>query len=307
VYEQYDHMVQTNTAVLPGKGDAAVLRIKGTDKMIALTTDGNGKYCNADPYTGGMITVAEAARNLVCTGAKPLAVTDCLNFGNPEKPAVMHQFKECLKGMADACRALETPVVSGNVSFYNETKDAAIFPTPVIGMLGIIENRNNSFCDMAFKDAGDIIILLGVNKEENGACPELDLELEKSVQKTCYEAIKLGIVKSAHDTAEGGLSVALAESCIEGEKGAVINLDEDIDNASLLFDETQSRIILSVSPEQIFALNDIAMLNRCPVNIIGKVGGKSLKITNGKKKLIDVNVPELSVAYRKSIPSLMGA
>jgi phosphoribosylformylglycinamidine synthase len=174
-------------------------------------------------------------------------------------------------------------------------------------MLGKIENKDRSYCDMAFKDAGDVIVLLGVNKEEKHACPEIDIELEKSVQKTCYEAIKLGIVKSAHDTAEGGLSVALAECAIEGEKGAVVNLDEEINNTSLLFDETQSRIILSIEPEQIFVLNDIAMLNRTPVDIIGKVSGKSLKIGNGNKRLIDVSVSKLAEAYKGTIPKIMGS
>ncbi|MCX5749074.1 MAG: phosphoribosylformylglycinamidine synthase subunit PurL [Candidatus Saganbacteria bacterium] len=305
VYEQYDHMVQTNTSVLPGKGDAAVLRIKGTDKMIALTTDGNGRYCYFDPYKGGMIAVAEAARNLVCVGAKPMAVTDCLNFGNPEKPQIMQQFKLCVKGLADACRAFETPVVSGNVSFYNETDKAAIYPTPVIGMLGRIDK--NACCDMAFRDNGDIIVLLGVNKEEQGECPDIDIELEKSVQKTAYEAIKIGAVKSAHDTSEGGLAAALSECCIEGGRGAVVTFDEKIDNGSLLFDETQSRIILTIDPSQIFVLNDIAMLNKTPVDIIGKVSGKSLKISNGKKKLIDMPVNRLSTAYKSAISDIMGA
>ncbi len=305
VYEQYDHMVQTNTAVLPGKGDAAVLRIKGTDRMIALTTDGNGRYCQADHYTGGMITVAEAARNLVCVGAKPLAVTDCLNFGNPEKPEVMHQFKECVRGMAKACEEFATPVVSGNVSFYNENNGEAIIPTPVIGMLGLIENKGNNYCSMSFKDSGDVIVLLGTNKEEKNACPSLDLELEKSVQKTCYEAIRLGIAKSAHDTSEGGLSVALAECCIEGNKGALISLDDKLNSGSLLFDETQSRIIMTIDPDQVFALSDLAMLNGAPLEIIGKVSGSRLEIKNGKKKLVDTEIKKLCDAYRNSIPTKM--
>ncbi|MEK7376270.1 MAG: phosphoribosylformylglycinamidine synthase subunit PurL, partial [Candidatus Margulisiibacteriota bacterium] len=239
VYEQYDHMVQTNTAAVPGKADAAVLRIKGSNKMIALTTDGNGKYCFDDPYTGGLITVAEAARNVVCCGATPTAVTDCLNFGNPEKPAVMRQFKECVRGISEACRTFDTPVVSGNVSFYNENNGVAIYPTPVIGMLGVIDDAKH-YCTMGFKDKGDIIVLLGINKEEKSVCPEIDVELERSVQKTCLEAIKIGIVKSAHDTSEGGLACCLAECSVTGKLGAVILLNEELNGGSLLYDECQS-------------------------------------------------------------------
>lgn len=305
VYEQYDHMVQTNTSVLPGKADAAVLRIKYSHKKIALTTDGNGKYCYVNPYVGGLISVCEAARNLVCVGAEPIAVTDCLNFGNPEKPAVMYQFKECVRGLSDGCKHLNTPVVSGNVSFYNENNGVAIYPTPVIGMLGLIDNT--PYCDMGFKDKGDLIVLLGINKDEKSACPELDIELEKSVQKTCLEAVRSGIAKSAHDTSEGGLSVAVAESCITGGVGARISLNEKISNMGLLFGETQSRIIISIDPNDIFALNDIAKKNNTPVSIIGKIGGSSLSIKNGKKKLVDLKMATVSEAYNGSINSVMRA
>jgi phosphoribosylformylglycinamidine synthase subunit PurL len=303
VFEQYDHMVQTNTSVLPGKADAAVIRIKYSHKKIALTCDGNGKYCHADPYTGGMIAVCEAARNLVCTGAEPLAVTDCLNFGNPEKPAVMWQFRECVRGMGDACRELNTPVVSGNVSFYNESNDTSIYPTPVVGMLGLIDNSPHA--DMAFKGKDDVIVLLGRNLEEKTSCPRLDIDLEKSVQKTCLEAIRSGIARSAHDTAEGGLAVALAECCIEGGIGAKISLDEKIGNIALLFGESQSRIILSVKSSDIFKLTALAQERGTPVSIIGKVGGMSLKINNGKKKLVDIKLGRISSAYRDAIPSIM--
>ena len=306
VYEQYDHMVQTNTAVVPGKADAAVLRIRESNKMIALTTDGNGEYCFDDPYTGGLITVAEAARNVVCCGATPAAVTDCLNFGNPEKPAVMWQFKECLRGMSDACRAFDTPVVSGNVSFYNENNGVAIYPTPVIGMLGVIEDANH-YCTMGFKDRGDIIVLLGVNKEETGVCPSIDVGLETSVQKTCLDAIKIGIVKSAHDTSEGGIACCLAESSVTGKIGAVISLNEDLSGGNLLFDECQSRIVVTVAVDQIFALNDIAMINKTPISIIGKVGGNNLEISNSGKKLAKSSIARLTEAYKGSLPKIMGA
>ncbi len=306
VYEQYDHMVQTNTVAAPGKADAAVLRIKDCGKMLALTTDGNGKYCCDDPYRGGAIAVAEAARNVVCCGAEPAAVTDCLNFGNPEKPGIMWQFKECLRGMSDACRTFDTPVVSGNVSFYNENNGVAIYPTPVIGMLGVIEEAKH-FCTMGFKDKGDIIILLGLNKEEKAVCPEIDLELEASVQKTCLEAIRLGIVKSAHDTSEGGLAVSLAESSIAGGIGAVVSLSDEISEGSLLLDECQSRIVITVAAEKIFAINDLAMINKTPISIIGKVKGKELVINTPEKKLLSLKITELSDAYKGSLPKTMGA
>ncbi len=303
VFEQYDHMVQTNTCVVPGRGDAAVLRIKYSHKKIALTCDGNGKYCYYNPFVGGMIAVCEAARNLVCVGAEPIAVTDCLNFGNPEKPQIMWQFRECVKGMAKACEHLKTPVISGNVSFYNESNGVAIYPTPVVGMLGLIDKT--PFVDMAFKDKDDLIILIGINKEEKSICPDLNLSFEKSVQDTCLQAIKKGIVKSAHDTSEGGLAVALAECCIEGKIGAVVAMNENINNISLLFDECQSRIIITINPSDIFVFTSIAKSNSAPFSIIGKVGGSSLKINNKKKKLVDIKVAKISKAYNNSISEIM--
>ncbi|MBI3996935.1 MAG: phosphoribosylformylglycinamidine synthase subunit PurL [Candidatus Omnitrophica bacterium] len=253
VYEQYDHMVQTNTTVLPGRADAAVLRVKGTTKWLAATIDGNGRYCYLDPYEGGKLAVAEAARNLVCVGARPLAITDCLNFGNPNDPEIMWQFKECVRGIADACRAFETPVTGGNVSFYNEGPSGAIDPTPVIGMIGVMEPRPNEagswkleagkrrFQSPAssfqypitanFKEEGDTILLLGETKEELGGSeylsvihhrkagkpPRVDLQQELALQRLMIDAAAHGWLKSAHDCSEGGLAVTLAESCIMDE------------------------------------------------------------------------------------------
>lgn len=304
VYQQYDHMVQTNTVVAPGRGDAAVLRIKGSKNKIALTTDCNGDYCAADPYAGGKICVAEAARNLVCVGARPIAVTDCLNFGNPEKTEIMFQFKECVRGMDEVCRALNTPIISGNVSFYNENNGIPIYPTPVIGMMGLIEG-DRTHCTMDFKDTGDIVVLLGVNKEEHSDCPEFDLELEKSVQKTCLEAINLGIIKSAHDTSEGGLACAVSECAILSGYGAQINVDEKIDNWHFLFAPTQSRIIVTINPEQIFALKDIAMINNSPISIIGKVGGKKVSINKNGNPLINISLKKINDSYNNSVSSHM--
>ena len=241
IYRQYDSQAMGNTVVPPG-GDAAVLRIKGTKKGISLTVDGNGRYCYVDPFLGGVITVAEAARNVVCSGAEPVAVTDCLNFGNPEKADVYYQLKECIKGMARACRELRIPVISGNVSLYNESKGEAIYPTPIVGVLGIVEDINRH-CTISFKKEGDLVFLLGESSPLTGSSqlssynglgaseylelvhglvrgkPGIDLDMEKRVQRCCLEAIKRGFIKSAHDCSEGGLLVTIAESCITGDIG----------------------------------------------------------------------------------------
>jgi phosphoribosylformylglycinamidine synthase subunit PurL len=322
VYEQYDHMVQTNTMVLPGAADASVLRLKDSGKAISVTTDGNGVYCYLDPFVGGMIAVCEAARNVVCTGAEPVALTNCLNFGNPEKPEVMWQFKHAVEGMAEACRALNVPVISGNVSFYNENNGVAVHPTPVVGMLGLINAENEQEikrCTMGFAETGDVIVLLGKNKDELGGSeylkvihgkiagrpPQLDLNFEKCVQQTCLEAIRLGLVRSAHDTSEGGLAVALSECCIAGGTGAMLSLLDDMDPASLLFSETQSRIILSIPPENLFLLEKVAVKHRAPMDVIGKVGGNSLMIKKGNKPLIDIPIKELSGTYYSAIGNIM--
>lgn len=293
VFEQYDHMVRTNTELLPGKGDAAVLGIKGTQKAIAVTTDGNGRYCYLDPYVGGMIAVAEAARNIVCVGAKPLAITDCLNFGNPEKPEIMWQFQKVVEGMSQACQILNTPVTGGNVSFYNESEELAIYPTPVVGMLGIIEGYRVQ--GMGFKNEGDMIVLLGETKEELGGSeylkrihgkvagqpPMIDLELENNIHTTCLQAIQQGIIKSAHDCSDGGLAIALAECCIVGKVGAEITLDSTfIKPHYLLFSESQSRIILSLKKEKLEDLEKIASSHEVTFSIIGKVKEGNLRIND---------------------------
>jgi len=313
VYEQYDHMVQVNTSIYPG-GDAAVIRVKGKKWGIAATTDCNSLYCFLNPYKGAQIAVAEACRNLVVTGADPAAVTDCLNFGNPEKPDRYYYFKRSVEGIADICRAWELPVVSGNVSFYNESPSGAIFPTPAIGMIGILPDVERR-CTADFKNNGDIIILLGLNKEELGGSeylrvihgreegppPDLNLKLEKRVQNACYSAISLGIVNSAHDLSEGGLAVSLAEAAMFGNKGAHISLNDNIRLDALLFGESQSRIILTVSPKNIFPLKDIFMLNKVPFHIIGKVAGKKLDISCGKKKLVNQPLTMLKKSYYNTI------
>jgi phosphoribosylformylglycinamidine synthase II len=316
VWEQYDHMVMTNTVVLPGS-DAAVLRLKESESLeesrkgLAVTTDCNSGYCYLNPHEGGKIAVAEAARNIVCTGAKPLAITDCLNFGNPEKPEVMWQFSEAIAGITEACLALGTPVIGGNVSFYNETKGEAIDPTPTIGMVGLLENIDHH-ATQYFKKEGDVVVLLGETLEELGGSeylkvihnkhlgpiPHIDLEKEKSVQSCVLEAIQKGWVNSAHDLSEGGLAVALAECCIsgpQGPQGAVVELKTSMRPDALLFGESQSRILLSVDPSNLEPLFALAMRYNCPAVKIGTVGGDRLVIS----KWIDIDVAQLKKVWEE--------
>lgn len=305
VYRQYDHQVHTNTVVPPG-GDGAVLRIKDTRKGIALTIDGNGRYCYLDPYNGGAMAVAEAARNLVCTGAEPLAITDCLNFGNPERPDIYYQLKECIRGMAAACRRLNIPVISGNVSLYNETKGMAVYPTPVVGMVGLIEDIEKH-CTSGFKNDGDVVFLLGGDGEGNLAGSEylevvhglvagrplIDLDQERKVQRCCLSLIRGGAIKSAHDCSDGGLAIALAESCILGGVGFKGSwklrgrLDED------LFGEGPSRFVVSVAPSQVARLKRVAADCGVRLTKLGVVGGKRLII----EELINVRLEDLRTTW----------
>lgn len=305
VYEQYDHMVQTNSVVLPGS-DAAVLKIKGTSKGIALTTDCNGRYCYLDPKEGSAIAVAEGARNIVCSGAKPMAITDCLNFGTPEKPDIFWQFEQSIEGISEACEALGVPIVSGNVSFYNESFGEPIYPTPTIGTLGLL-NDVSKRCTQDFKAQGDLIVLIGPPEAHldgseylavfHGVVagrPAIDLAMEKVVQECCLKSIESGIVSSAHDCSEGGLAVALAESCIAGKIGAVIEIDERIDS---LFGESQSRIVLSLNEWNLPLLEEIAGGPGVPVTVLGTVGGRSLQIGES----INIEVSALAESWRGAI------
>ncbi|MBI1766504.1 MAG: phosphoribosylformylglycinamidine synthase subunit PurL, partial [Acidobacteria bacterium] len=275
VYRQYDHMVRTNTVVLPGS-DAAVIRVKETRRSLAMSLDGNGRYCQLNPREGAKLAVAEAARNVVCSGAKPIAITNCLNFASPQRPEVMWSFSETIDGIGEACRAFNIPVTGGNVSFYNETEGRGIYPTPVIGMLGVIEEAKHATTQW-FKAAGDVILLLGetgndlgasetlavLTGEAVGAVPQLDLALETAVQQVCLQAIQTGLVASAHDCSDGGLAVALAESCFSHYRatalGAQLDLSEHFQASglqslpaslaqklALLFAESPARIVLSV-------------------------------------------------------------
>jgi phosphoribosylformylglycinamidine synthase len=321
VYRQYDHQVMDNSVVLPGS-DAAVLRIKGTRKGISLTTDGNGRYCYLDPYLGGVIAVAESARNLACSGAEPLAITDCLNFGNPERDDVYYQLKNCIKGMVRACRELRIPVISGNVSLYNETKGWAVYPTPVVGMVGIV-NDIDRHCTMSFKAKGDLVFLLG-GMMGNGiggseylelihglvkGRPSIDLSLEKRIQRCCVEAIRRGFVKSAHDCSEGGLAVAIAESCIAGDIGFIgesCGIEGRLDSA--LFGEHQSQIVISIPYDSTTKLDKISRKWRVPLTYLGKVGGRRLSVKGMslrgreyRSNLVNLSLDEMGKAWHNGL------
>ncbi|GKU84518.1 phosphoribosylformylglycinamidine synthase subunit PurL [Niallia sp. NCCP-28] len=312
VYDQYDYMVRTNTVVAPGS-DAAVVRIRGTKKALAMTTDCNARYLYLDPETGGKIAVAEAARNIVCSGGEPLAITDNLNFGNPEKPEIFWQIEKAADGISEACLALNAPVIGGNVSLYNETNGTAIYPTPVIGMVGLIKDIDH-ITTQAFKNAGDLIYLLGETKEEfggselqkmvegsiSGKAPVLDLEKEKACQSMVLEAIRAGVVESAHDLAEGGFAVAAAESLF-GSKGLGADIQVDGTPAAALFSETQSRFLLSVKPE-----NKAKFEQLVSAQLIGEVTNTAtLTISQGEDILINEQVDLLEAAWRGAIPCLL--
>ena len=289
VFEQFDHMVGTNTMVRPGS-DAAVVRIKGTSKALAMTVDCNSRYCLLHPYEGARLAVAEAARNLVCSGAEAIGLTDCLNFGNPERPEIMWQFVLAIEGLKDACEHFKIPIVSGNVSFYNETNSLSIYPTPMLGMVGLIDAADKTMTQW-FKQDGDVILLLGKTKEdlggseylkvhhhrEQGSPPFLSLETEKMLHNFVLNVIHEESVQSAHDCSDGGLSIALAECCISApdtRRGAVVKLALDtLRLDALLFGESQSRVVLSVKPEMVERVLNGAWDSGIPAMKIGTVGG----------------------------------
>jgi len=323
IYHLLGSHAMDNTVIPPGS-DAAVLQIKGTKKGISLTVDGNGRYCYIDPFVGGVIAVAEAARNLVCSGAEPIALTDCLNFGNPEKADVYYQMKECIKGMARACRELRVPVISGNVSLYNESTGEAIYPTPIVGMLGIVDDVNRH-CTISFKKEGDLVFLLGESppltsssqprfqQGHNGlgaseylelahnmvrGNPCIDLDMEKRVQRCCLWTVKQGLLKTAHDCSEGGLLVAIAESCICGDigfKGEAWKVKGRLDSA--FFGEYQSRIIVSIPSGSAVKLSNIARKWRVPLTLLGRVGGKRLVVEG----YIDLSLAKMKRAWSGSL------
>lgn len=314
VYDQYDYMVRTNTVVAPGS-DAGVLRIRGTKKALAMTTDCNARYLYLDPEVGGKIAVAEAARNIVCSGARPLAVTDNLNFGNPEKPEIFWQIEKSADGISEACRKLSTPVIGGNVSLYNESNGTAIYPTPVIGMVGLVEDTAH-ITTQSFQQAGDVIFVIGETKEEfagselqkmtegriYGKAPEIDLDVELTRQEALLAAIQNGLVQSAHDVSEGGLGVALAESTF-GTDGLGAHIQIDLNSEASLFSETQSRFVVTVKPEhrEAFAA---AVKDAKEVGTVTNDGVFTVKNQEGQQ-WIHAAVNELERAWKGAIPCLL--
>jgi len=315
VYRQYDQLVGGNTVVRPG-GDAAVVRVDGTRRALALTVDCNSRYCHLDPYLGAVLAVVEAARNVVAVGARPLAVSDCLNYGNPERPDVMWEFQQGIAGIRDACVALGTPVVSGNVSFYNETEGHSIPPTPMIAMVGLLDDVEAHLTPW-WKAEGDVIVLLGRTREElggseylavlhglvRGAPPWIDLETEKRLQRLCLAAAAERLLRSAHDVAEGGLAVALAECSFGGEGlGARITVESGMRADALLFGESQSRMVVSLRRRHLGRLRDLARREDVPFTVLGEVRGASLVIGD----MIDLPIEQARARWRRALAERLG-
>jgi phosphoribosylformylglycinamidine synthase subunit PurL len=319
IWTQYDHMVGTNTVERPG-GDAAVVRIKGTRKALALKSDVNPFFCALDPYRGAALAVAEAARSIACVGARPIAITDCLNFGNPEKPEVMSQFEAAVRGIADACRALDIPVVSGNVSFYNETDGRAIPPTPTIGMVGLLDDVGKRV-RLPFAREGDMIALLGQTRDElggseflrvirardEGPCPDVDVMAERRLIELLVKLAEKGKLASAHDLSDGGLAVALAECVMNSGLGARVALDSDLRRSSLLFGESAGRVLVSFGADQEAAIRAEAERFAVSFRLVGQTGGERLRITAGPSVLIDESVEALKELWANAFAQAMEA
>ena len=316
VFEQYDTMVRTNTVIAPG-GDAALLRLKETGQGLAMAVDGNGRYCFLDPRRGARLAVAESTRNVSVTGAEPLAATNCLNFGNPEKPEIMWQFREVIEGMAEACEALAVPITGGNVSFYNETEGQPIYPTPVVGVVGLLENAA-LHCTPPFKNEGRSILLLGgapASREEFaitfgssqyaqtnlgmlwGLPPGVNLDSERSVQACCRRLIAAGLAESAHDLSDGGLAVAVAECSLGRGVGAAVNIPSGGDPRAWLFAEDPSRILVSVPGNLLADAKRIAGEYNVAAEIIGTTGGAALTVWQGGRVLFDIPIASLRIPY----------
>jgi phosphoribosylformylglycinamidine synthase len=314
-YRQYDQQVGLNTLVLPGS-DAAVLRVKGTARALAVATDGNGRHVLLDPRRGAAMAVCEAARNVACAGGRPAGLTDCLNFGSPERPDILWQFAEAVEGIAEACRALDLPVVGGNVSFYNETSGRAILPTPIVGVVGILEDASRATTQW-FKGPGHRIALLGpdavslggseylwvLHRAVAGRLADLDLGLERRVQAAVVAAIEAGLVLSAHDCAEGGVAVALAECCITGPEsvGATVSLPAGGRIDLVLFGEGPSRVLVSVAPARVREFEALMAESAIPWRWIGTTGGERLRLRCGDTTVVDAAVGGLDQAWRRGL------
>jgi phosphoribosylformylglycinamidine synthase len=321
VYRQYDHMVQTNTINLPG-GGAGIVRVKGTSRALAMSLDGNGRYCHLYPYRGALLAVAEAARNVACAGARPLGATNCLNFGNPERPAIMWQFRRAVAGLGVACRALGVPITGGNVSFYNETDGQAVYPTPVIGVVGVLEHADRML-SRPFKTSGDIVILLGEGRGElggseylktvhglvRGVPPVVDLVAERRLQDLLVALAEARVIRSAHDCSDGGLAVALAECCFDtGTIGAEISLEAiDVSRdgrnnvTAALFGESATRVLVSCGPEAVAAVLELAAGGGVPARVIGQTGGNLLRMAVAGRVVIDLPVDDAERSWSMAI------
>jgi phosphoribosylformylglycinamidine synthase II len=323
IFEQYDFMVRTNTRVAPGAGDAAVIRVKGTGKALALATDGHGRWCQLSPRLGAMHAVAEAARNVACSGAQPLAATNCLNFGNPEKPEVMWQFSEVVDGIAEACRALEIPITGGNVSFYNETLGRSIYPTPVLGVLGLIEDVSCAL-GMAFQSEGDLIVLLVAGRPaegedearefssseyakaahgiSGGAPPAMDLDAEKRLIAALIALVGEKILRSAHDVSDGGLCVTIAECCFAAEElSARVELRGEEPAEAALFGERGARAVVSAAPDSLARLMAVAAQYKIVAREIGRVARGEFSIQYNGQKRVAADVGALRRAWATSL------
>jgi len=323
VWQQYDHMVQTNTVDAPGAGDAGVIRIKGSNRGLAMALDGNSRWCYLDPRLGAMHAVAEAARKVACAGATPIGATNCLNFGNPEKPHIMWQFSQTIDGITKACEELDTPITGGNVSFYNETLGEGIYPTPVIGVVGLLEDVHKTV-KMHFANAGKKIVLLRANeagdtvdaelefgsseyaKEILGALwgypPELDIEKEATLQRALVAIIRAGLVESAHDCSDGGLAVALVESALPGGVGLSVRLPgQQVALEFMLFGEDAGRVVLSCDPIHLPRIKQVAEEYGVFADVLGETGSGRVEITVDGKSVISASIAELREAYEGAL------
>ncbi len=321
VYRQYDHMVRTNTINLPGLG-AGVVRIKATDRALAMSVDGNGRYCYLDPYRGAMLAVAESARNVACAGARPLAATNCLNFGNPERPAIMWQFARAVEGIGAACRALDVPITGGNVSLYNETDGKAIYPTPTIGVVGLLEQADH-VVSRRFQQAGDAVVLLGDGRGElggseylkvmhdlvRGVPPALDLDAEHRLQTLLVTLAGERLMRSAHDCSDGGLAVTVAECCFD-TSGIGVELSIDrvqvaresrMNVCAALFGESASRVVVSVVPDDVITVLERAAAADVPARVVGRTGGNRLRMAVGDQIAIDQSVDDAERVWSTAI------
>jgi phosphoribosylformylglycinamidine synthase len=321
IYRQYDHMVRTNTINLPGLG-AGVVRIKGTDRALAMSVDGNGRYCYLDPCRGAMLAVAEAARNVACAGARPLGATNCLNFGNPERPEIMWQFARAVEGLGRACRALGVPITGGNVSLYNETDGKAIYPTPIVGVVGLLEHANR-VVSRRFQGSGDAIVLFGDGHGElggseylkvawhlvRGVPPSVDLVAERALQNLMVALADERLIRSAHDCSDGGLAVALAECCFEGAgmgaevsiAGTRVSNHDWLNDAAAVFGESASRVVVSVTPDALTSALERAAAMKVPARVIGQTGGNRLRMAVDGRMVIEHSIDDAERVWSTAV------